>query len=139
MCLFQFWFPQCVCPAVGLLDHRIRLSRTFLPWNAPTASLAVCKMNSEDSFATEHVLVGTFTCQFLNYLFLFERCVCMCESISRVLLFATPWTVARQAPLSMGILQARILEWVAMPFSRGSSQPRDQTQVSCTAGGLFTI
>ena len=31
----------------------------------------------------------------------------------------------------MGILQARIVEWVAMPSSRGSSQPRDQTQVSC--------
>ena len=30
-----------------------------------------------------------------------------------------------------GILQARILEWVAIPFARGSSQPRDQTQVSC--------
>ena len=37
-----------------------------------------------------------------------------------------------------GILQARILEWVAFPFSRGSSQPRDQTQVSCIAGGFFT-
>ena len=37
-----------------------------------------------------------------------------------------------------GILQARILEWVAFPFSRGSSQPRDQTQVSRTAGGFFT-
>ena len=37
-----------------------------------------------------------------------------------------------------GILQARILEWVAFPFSRGSSQPRDQAQVSCTAGGFFT-
>ena len=37
-----------------------------------------------------------------------------------------------------GILQARILEWVAVPFSRGSSQPRDQTQVSLTAGGFFT-
>ena len=36
-----------------------------------------------------------------------------------------PWTVARQAPLSMEILQARILEWVAMPYSRGSSQSRD--------------
>ena len=36
------------------------------------------------------------------------------------------------------ILQARILEWVAFPFSRGSSQPRDQTQVSCTAGRFFT-
>ena len=37
-----------------------------------------------------------------------------------------------------GILQARILEWVAIPFSRGSSQPRDQTQVSRTAGKFFT-
>ena len=37
-----------------------------------------------------------------------------------------------------GILQARILEWVAMPFSRGSSQPRNPAQVSCCAGGFFT-
>ena len=37
-----------------------------------------------------------------------------------------------------GILQARILEWVAFPFSRGSSQPRDGTQASRTAGGFFT-
>ena len=36
-----------------------------------------------------------------------------------------------------GILQARILECVAIPFSRGSSQPRDQTQVSHTVGGFF--
>ena len=36
------------------------------------------------------------------------------------------------------ILQARILEWVAFPFSRGSYQPRDQTQVSHIAGGFFT-
>ena len=37
-----------------------------------------------------------------------------------------------------GILQAKILEWVAIPFSRGSSQPRDQTQESHIAGGFFT-
>ena len=37
-----------------------------------------------------------------------------------------------------GILQARILEWVAFPFSRGSSQPRDGTQVSRIADGFFT-
>ena len=36
------------------------------------------------------------------------------------------------------ILQIRILEWVAFPFSKGSSQPRDETQVSCVAGGFFT-
>ena len=38
----------------------------------------------------------------------------------------------------LGILQARILEWAAFPFSRGSSQPRDQTQVFCIAGRFFT-
>ena len=38
-----------------------------------------------------------------------------------------------------GILQARVLEWVAIPFSRGSSLPRDWTQVSCIAGRRFTI
>ena len=36
------------------------------------------------------------------------------------------------------ILQARILQWVAFPFFRGSSQPRDRTQVSCIAGKFFT-
>ena len=38
-----------------------------------------------------------------------------------------------------GILQARILEWVAIHFSRGSFQPGDRTRVSCIAGGLFTV
>ena len=49
----------------------------------------------------------------------------------------SPWTIARQTPLSMGSLQARILEWVAMPSFRESSQPRDQTQVFCIAGRFF--
>ena len=38
-----------------------------------------------------------------------------------------------------GILQARILEWVVISFSRGSFQPRNRTQVSCTAGRFFTL
>ena len=48
------------------------------------------------------------------------------KSLSRVW-FCNPWTVH-------GILQAKILEWVAYHFSRGSSQPRNQTGVSCIAG-----
>ena len=44
-----------------------------------------------------------------------------------------------QAPLSMVTLQARKLEWVAMPSSKGSSQPRDQTQISRTASRFFTV
>ena len=43
----------------------------------------------------------------------------------------TPWTAAYQAPLSMGILQARLLAWVAMPSSRGSSQSKDQPRILC--------
>ena len=65
-----------------------------------------------------------------------QECCVLCHSV--VSDSATLWTVARQAPLSMGILQARILEWVAMLSSRGSSQPRDQTQVSHIAAGFFT-
>ena len=74
------------------------------------------------------------------------------KSLSRVCLFMTPWTAAHQAPLSVGvsrqeywsgvplpsptdcivrgILQVRILECVAFPFSRGSSQTRNRTEVS---------
>ena len=50
-----------------------------------------------------------------------------------------PMDLACQAPLSMGILQVRTLEWVAIPFSRESFLSRDQTKVSCIAGRFFTV
>ena len=56
------------------------------------------------------------------------------KSLSRVWLFVTQWTVQ----FIHGILQARILKWVAFPFSKVSSQPRDRTQVSRIAGRFFT-
>ena len=66
-------------------------------------------------------------------------CVCArtlsCSDISNSLW--PSWTVAHQTLLSMGIFQARTLEWVAIPSSRRSSQPRDWTQVSCIAGEFF--
>ena len=48
-----------------------------------------------------------------------------------------PMDCGLPSSLALGILQARILEWVAIPFSRRSSQPRDQTQVSCTQADSF--
>ena len=96
----------------------------------------------------------------------------MLSHFYHVWLFATLWTVTRQGPLSMvilqarilesevaqscltlcdpvdcsppgssihEILQARILEWVAISFSRGSSQPRDRTQVFRIAGRRFNL
>ena len=55
---------------------------------------------------------------FLNSIYM---CWMKVKSLSRVRLFATPWTVAYQAPPSMRILQATILEWVAISYSRRSS------------------
>ena len=67
-----------------------------------------------------------------------HHCAVLCSVISHAQLFVTPWTVAHQAPLSTEILQARILERVAIPSSRGSSQPRNPTGVSGFAGGFFS-
>ena len=66
--------------------------------------------------------------------------ISMCAMLSHSVVSdsATPWTVDPHA-LAVGILQARILEWVAMPSSEGSSQPRVLTQVSHIAGRFFTI
>ena len=59
------------------------------------------------------------------------------KSLSRVRLFATPWTPAYQAPLSMEFSRQDLLEWVAISFSRESSQSRDRTWVSCIVGTRF--
>ena len=51
----------------------------------------------------------------------------------------TPWICSLPGYSIHGILQARILEWIVIPFSRGFSQLRDQTQVSCITGRFFTV
>ena len=63
--------------------------------------------------------------------------------LSRVRLLVTPWAVARRAPLSTWILQARILEWVVTSFSRGSSDPGIEPEslaslASALAGSFFS-
>ena len=73
--------------------------------------------------------------------YIWIMCVLCCVGLSHSVGsgLVTPWAVAHQASLSMGILQGRIVGWAAMPSSRGSSQTRDRTQVSHTAGRFFTI
>ena len=81
-----------------------------------------------------------FVFLFLTYFTLFNR-FCMCDMLSlfsHVRLFVTLWIVAHQAPLSTGFFQARILEWVAISFSRESSPPRDRNCISCIAGRSVT-
>ena len=60
-------------------------------------------------------------------------CVCVCVCVSHSAMFDSLQPMDYSPPGSSvhGSLQARILEWVAIPFSRGASRPRDQTWVSC--------
>ena len=60
---------------------------------------------------------------------LLQSCLSLCDSMA----------CSQPGSSVQGILQARILEWVAISFSRGSSQLRDRTQVSCIEGRFFTI
>jgi len=63
--------------------------------------------------------------------------VCAAQLFSHIWFFATPWTCSSPGSSVHEIFQERILEWVAISFSRWSSQPRDWIQVSCIAGGFF--
>ena len=65
--------------------------------------------------------------------------VCVCVRVCVCMTLCGPMVCSPAGSSVHGILQARILEWVAMPFSRGSSPPRDQTLASCVAGRFFTI
>ena len=101
-------------------------------------------------FQYQGLLTHLRVCVYI-YIFIYLHlcvCVCVCACVLTGMLSCSAvsdslWTrglyIACQAPLSMGILRARILGWVAMPSSRGSSQLRDQNQVSCIAGKFFTV
>ena len=112
--LWQEW--QVSLVASVLRTHMPNSFSTYITGLLWTASiLRLCFQVNISSFSNNH---------FDNPAFIVYVCVCL---DSGVLLFATPWTVAHQVALSVGILQTRILEWVVISFSTSSSQPRDCT------------
>ena len=82
-------------------------------------------------------IVTHFVCVMRSFK-IYSALLCCAQSLGRVQLFATPWAAVLQDPSLHGILQARILEWVAMPSSRGNARPRNGTEVSCIVGVFFT-
>ena len=74
--------------------------------------------------------------KFVQIYFLWKR---RCLVAQSGLTLCDPMDCSVPGSSDNGVLQARILEWVAIPFSRGSSQPRDETWVSCIAGRFFTV
>ena len=70
----------------------------------------------------------------------YTPCVCVCVLVAQSCpTLCDPMGCSPPGSSVCGISPARILEWVAISFSRGSSWPRDWTQVSCIAGRLFTV
>ena len=70
------------------------------------------------------------------YIYVYEVKVLV---VQLCLTFCDPMNCSLPSSSVHGILQVRMLEWIAMPFSKGSSLPRDRTQVSHIAGGFFTV
>ena len=104
------------------------LSRLLCPWNFPGKNTGVgCHFLLQGIFLTQGLNLGLQHCRKTLYCLSHQgsqknysySCNCQGSSVHR-------------------ILQARKLEWVAMPSSRGSSQPRDRAQVSHIAGVFFT-
>ena len=84
-------------------------------------------------------VTASYTLQVIVFLFICVVYVlrkCLCAQL--YLTVYSPVDCSLPGLSVHGILQARILVWIAVPCSRGSSQPRNQTQVSCVAGGFFT-
>ena len=80
-----------------------------------------------------------FLCSLFKDFFLFLSCVCVCVLVAQLCpTLCDPMDCNPPGSSVHEIFQARILEWVAISFSRGSSQPRDRTRVSCIAGRFFT-
>ena len=106
--------------------------------------LYVAHYLSSSAFNTESPSCSSFSKKIIIGSYYSDPCVrnnTLCKiflSLSHVQFFATPLTVAHQAPLSMRILPAKILVSVAM-LSRSSSRPRDHTMVSHIADEFFTI
>ena len=74
------------------------------------------------------------------FILLLYICVCVCVLVAQLYpTLCNPIDCSLPGSSVHGILQARILEWVAIFFSKGSSWPRDWTWVSCIAGRFFTI
>ena len=118
----KFTFKCCCCCQVtsvvsdSVRPHRWQPTRLLCPWDSPGKSTGVgchfllqCMKVKSDSEVAQS-----------------------CPTLS------DPMDCSLPGSSIHGIFQARVLEWGAIAFSRGSSQPRDRTWVSCTAGRSFT-
>ena len=118
---------SCSVMSNSLRQHGLQHARLLCLWDFP----------GKDTGVGYHFLLqGIFLTQGSNLAIPHCRQIlyCLSHQVSLKNLFFIIWVSSVH-----GILQARILEWIAVPFSRGFSQPKDWTQVSRLAGRFFTV
>ena len=144
MCLANL----CISEGTNSLVHPFAHPKII--YCAPTICQPLWQMLRQDpSLSKLHIYIVSSKSLLINTLFTiniwseilrtFEEVVCVCSVTQSCL---TPCNCMYCSPPGSsvhGVFQIRILEWVTIPFSRGSSQPRDQILVSCIAGRLFKI
>ena len=124
---------ESTCPALWIL-------RTELVYTYSDYSEGLCACHQQTRALCPHGVYGLAGTEGLAVKTkVLEGFVKVSEVTQSCLTLCNPMDCGPPGSSVLGILQARILEWVAMPFSRGSSQPRDWTQVSVIGGRFFTI
>ena len=142
MTLSTMLIPQPVamyCTSVELQFFNCQKNCTQLPWQKHLAIHRITNLKATWSRFTQNFSMHLMCClkihSYLNMLFF------VVQSLSHIGLFCDPMNCNPLDFSVHGIFQARILEWVVISFSKGSSQPRDWTSVtciSCIAGIFFT-
>ena len=110
----------------------LRTLRSFQSHGIPEDQSGAIRVREMSNYQIGDVTTGTQPQQSVHTQITLRSSVCW-KSVAQSCL------VQPQGPSVHGILQTRVLEWVAIPFSRGSSPPRDRTWVSWIAGRFFTI
>ena len=143
----SFWKPRLgICmrllplhfmPKAGIRSDQIQEEvKHVLPLNNESYNRTVAMCKTPHSWVEAHRMFvsGTLLLQWLTWNILWSKVLFtqLCPTL------CNPMDYIQTGSSVLGILQARILEWISMPFSRGSSWPRDQTWVSCIADRCFT-
>ena len=115
----------------SLQSHGLWPSRLLCPWNSPGKNTGGgCHFLPQGIFP----LLGSVTCYcFLSHIKSESEVTQSCLTLCNLMDCSLPGSSVH------GIFQARVLEWMAISFSRRSSRPRDWTRVSCKAGRCFTV
>ena len=129
------------CSPPGSSVHGILQAR-ILEWVAISFSRGSSRPRVKPASSELPALAGGLFTTTITWEALTQLCVCVCVCVlvaQSCPFLCNPMDCSPPGSSIHGILQARILKWVAISFSRGSSQPRDQTQVSRIAGRRFNL